>query len=415
MADEVLNSLEIFTARPSETKEFFKRLPIEIRKTLEGLEGFELAAAIEELYEQEVLRNHLATLPLTTQKRIAKLAPEEQLAELRKSLDETNRSAYSAERQMAASTAEYVKKNIVPTQQSLFAPYPHDLARRSIFFIEENEKQTRDTLSDFVIGSGPWGLTTYSGKKMFIADEKAWVVLLAMAGNQKKSGVVDWHVVKGSIRAFLREAGLPETGQYSDRFIESIQAMQGGVFRFEGKQVPKSDGKPRKKPLKERVEGFHLVSSFSIDNITGQFVIVLDRVFIETFISEFRMYAKLNIKQFCKQPPTASALHRFFAGHTPGPDGCIRMNLFLVAKSTNMLTEYPIDLDVWPNADVKFSKKRTISRALTRLVQDGTFGPRTGVKTRKRGEDDMVIIDFQVSGKLGAPGSPKKALPQKKK
>lgn len=414
MSRESLNSLEAFMIRPA-AAEFFRELPIAERKSLEGLEGFELAAAIEDLYEKEVLRNHLASLPAATQKKIAKLSPEDRLVELRKSLNESNKTAYSAERQMAASTAEYVQKNMVPTQQSLFAPYPHDLARRSIFFIEENEKQARDALSDFVIGSGPWGLTTYSGKKLFIADEKAWVVLLAMAGNQKKSGVVDWHVVKGSIRAFLREAGLPETGQYSDRFVESIQAMQGGIFQFEGKQVPKSDGKPRKKPLKERVEGWHLISSFSIDNTTGQFVIVLDRAFIETFISEFRMYAKLNIKQFCKQPPTASALHRFFAGHTPGPDGCIRMNLFLVAKSTNMLTEYPIDLDVWPNADVKYSKKRTISRALTRLVQDGTFGSRTGIKTRKRGEDDMVIIDFVVTGKLAAPPSKKKALPHSKK
>lgn len=411
MTMDLLNGLEEFMIRP-ETIEFYRNLPVDKQKELEGLEGFALASAIEEMAYRAKIESVFETFPASEKRKLSKLKEEERLKFIESKIKLAEEATYSSERQMAKSTADYIKKNAVAQQMSLLAPYPHDLARRSVFFIEENENMKRDLLDGFVIGSGSWGLTTYSGKKLFTADEKAWVVLLGLAAEHKKRGAVDWHVVKGSIRNFLREAGLPESGQYSERFVESIQAMQGGIFRFEGKSLPKSDGKQRKRPLKERIEGWHLISSFSVDNTSNQFVIVLDRAFIETFIAEFHMYARLNIKQFCKQPPTASALHRFFAGHTPGPDGCIRMNLFLVAKATNMLTEYPNELEVWPNADVKYSKKRTISRALTRLVKDETFGPRTGIKTRKRGEDDLVIIDTELAGKL-VQSQKKKALPRK--
>jgi hypothetical protein len=410
--NELLNSLETFMIRPT-VIEFFETLPIEERKRFEGLEGFALAAAIEERYELSVLEKLYATLPPAAKKKFDKLPHEERYDELRRLKAASEQKAYDSERQMAANTAAYVKNNMVPEQQSLFAPYPHDLARRSVFFIEENEGQKRDHLAEFVIGAGPWGVIVYSGNTLFTADEKAWVVLLGLAAVQKKRGVVDWHVVRGSIRSFLREAGLSESGQYSERFVESIQAMHGGTFRFEGKEF-RQEGKTKKKPLKERIEGYHLLSNYTVDNTTGEFVVILDRSYIETFITEFHMYARLDIKRFCKQKPTASALHRFFAGHTPGPDGCIYMNLFLVAKSTNMMREYPHDITEWPNPDVKYEKKRLINRALTRLVQDGTFSSRTGVKVRGRGEDDLVVIDFHTAEKLArSTAGKKRQLPQK--
>lgn len=404
---EPLNSLEAFMVR-EEVAEFFRCLPIEERKTLEGLEGYALATAIEEMYLRSKLAKHYETLPLTTRRKLDKLPETDKLRTLAKLSEESAKKAYATESQLALDTAAYVKKNMAPEQQSLFAPYPHDLARRSVFFIEEYEGQKRERLEEFVIGSGSWGFTVYDGKKLYTADEKAWVVLLGLAGEQKRRGVIDWHVVKGSVREFLREAGLAETGHYSQRFLDSIEAMHSGVFRFQGKDVVKANGQPKKRAMKDRVEGYHLISNYSVDNTTGQFVVILDRSFIETFIAQFHMYARLDIQKFCRQPPTASALHRFFAGHTPGTDGCIRMTLFLVAKSINMLNKYPQTLEEWPDPEVKYQKKRIITRALAQLVKDETFGPRTSVKTRKRGEDDLVIIDFHVASKIAAAQKKKK-------
>lgn len=409
MRQEPLNSLEAFMIQPV-AADYYQSLPLDARKQLEGLEGYALAAAIEELYEKFILDQFSTSIPAADRKKLAKLPETDRYSQLRTMKSKLDQQAYSTERLQARKTAEYVQKNMVPEQQSLFAPYPHSLARRSVFHIEENENMKRDHLAEFVIGAGPWGLIVYSGTKLFTADEKAWVVLLALAAEQKRKGVVDWHVVRGSIRSFLRDAGLSESGQYSDRFVESITAMHGGVFRFEGKECRVGGANPKKRPFKELIEGYHLISNYSIDNMNGDFIVILDRSFIETFVTEFHMYARLDIKRFCKQRPTASALHRFFVGHTPDPDGCIRMNLFLVAKSTNMLTEFPQDINEWPNPDVKYAKKRITLRALTRLIEDGTFGPRTGIKVRGRGEDDLVVIDFNTVEKLNKP-TPKKRLP----
>lgn len=387
---------------------FFQGLPEKDKEQYEGLSGFALATAIEERYELFSLDHLLTTLPSKVRKQLGKLPDNARYFELRKLRASTELSVYSTERQQVKKTKDYISANAnqAPQQQSLFAPYPHSLARRSVFFIEENENmQQREFLSGFVIGAGPWGLTTYTGRKLFTADEKAWVVLLGIAGEQRKRGIVDWHAVKGSIRSFLRKAGLSESGHYSERFVESIQAMHGGVFQFEGKEVQSKD---KKRSFKERIEGWHLISSYSVDKTTGEFVVILDRAFIETFVTEFHMYAKLDIQTFCRQPPTASALNRFFTGHTPDSDGCIRMNLLLVARATNMLNAFGSSLDKWPDSEVKYVKKRIIERALRRLVQDNTFGLRTGIRNRKRGEDDLVVIDYAVSGKT--PKTRKKKL-----
>lgn len=400
-----LKSLETFMIRPA-AAEFYQNLPEEDLKQLDGFTGFALVAAIEEMMMKKKCNVLFENLPASEKKKLGNLSAEKRYEILLDKCAQVEHAAYESERQMAKSTADYITKNATPQQLSLLAPYPHDLARRSIFFIEESEDRERGLLSDFVVGAGSWGFTTYSGKKLYTADEKAWVVLLALANMQNNRGIVDWHVVKGSIRSFLREAGLDESGHYTKRFLESIQAMHGGVFRFEGKDLVKTDGKPRKRPLKERIEGWHLISSYSIDSTTDRFVIVLDRGFIETFVKRFHMYSKIDIRKFCRQSPSAAALHRFFAGHTPGPDGLLRMRLFLVAKATNMLIDYPQELEEWPNAKVKGAKKRIINRALQRLIQDNTFGPRTCIKRRERGEDDIVIIDY---------GSPKESVTAKRK
>jgi len=396
-------SLEAFYLLRPVIQDFYQQMSDEEKKELEGLRDFELIQVLEQKYEEHLLDAHLTTLPTETQKKLSKLSAEDRYAELRKSKIINSEQAYQAEKDMGKKTAAYVLANLSPEQQNLFAPYPHDLARRSVFFIEENsdkflskETKKRETVEDLVIGTGSWGYTLYSGKKLYISDEKAYVVLLGIAGRQKQKGVVDWHVVKGSIRSFLREAGLSENGQYIERFIDSIQAMHGGTFTFAGKDNKQTKG--RKKRLKDVVEGWHLVSNYSVDSTTGEFVVILDRAYIETFITQFHMYSRMDIRKFCKQRETAGAINRFFNSHMPDPDGCKRFNMLLVAQVTNLITpeDYP-DKEVtgeWPNSRIKFAKKRLLDKALKSLIEDGTFGPKTGIITRKRGEDDLVMVEY---------------------
>ncbi len=395
-------SLEVFHLLRPAIQEYYNSLPVEVKKTFEGLKDHDLMFALEESYEHTLLNDFQKSLPVVDQKKLSKLPDAERFAEIRKIKFLEGEKAYQAEKDMASKTSAYIIANITPEQQSLFAPYPHDLARRSVFFIEENsdkflskDTRKRETVEDLIIGTGSWGYTLYTGKKLYISDEKAYVVLLGIAGVQKQKGVADWHVVRGSIRSFLREAGMSENGQYIERFIDSIQAMHGGTFTFEGKEL-KAKGK--RKRLKDLVEGWHLVSNYSVDSITGEFVVILDRAYIETFITQFHMYSRLDIKKFCKQRETAGAINRFFSSHMPDSDGCKRFNMLLVARVTNLVTpeDYPdsIQTEEWPSSRLKFAKKRILEKALKSLIADGTFGPKTGILTRKRGEDDMVMVEY---------------------
>lgn len=412
-------SLDVFQVLRPVIQNYYKTLPSQEKKKLDGLEGFELATVLEDMFEESMLTAFQDLLPVATQRKLAKLDNADRLTELRKMKIKATEDAYSSEKAQASKTAAYIKANMIPEQGNLFAPYPHEIARRSPFFIDENserfnkgksldskeETKTRPYLERLPIGAGPWGYTVFSGKKLFTTDEKAYVILLGLAAKQKKNGVVDWHIVSNSIRNFLRESKLPENGFYTARFVDGVQAMHEGVFRFEGKDLKKGSSM-KKRPLKERLEGWHLVSNYTIDNVTGDFVVTLDRAFIETFVGEFSMYANMNIELFCSLPPTASAIYRFYNSHMPDMDGCKRFNMLLVAKVTNLITpsDYPdgIETDEWPSPQVKGKKKVNIDRALKRLIADKCFGPKTCILTRKRGEDDMVVVEYLDQKKINS-------------
>lgn len=424
MASPRLNDLDIALNGASirqEARDFYENMSPLDRKQFDGLKDFELGTSIEDAYMRSVLQAFAQNLPAVTQKKLAKMEEPQRVAELTKLHSEqcmaalnNQRNTYSGESEIARNIVSDITKNLVPQQQELFAAYSHELSRKSLFFIEENDSQNRDLLDDFVIGSGSWGYTVYTGRKLFTADEKTFVLLAAVAERQRQQGVADWHVVKGSIRSFLRQGGLAESGFYIDRFVTSISAMHGGSFTFEGKEFPteKDNPKTKKKREKERARktGYNLISNYDIDPVNGNYIVILDRVFIETYIKSFHLYSRINVQTFCRQAPTSAALHRFFAGHTPGPDGCIRMNLLTVVKNNNMLMDHP-GADKWPDKTIKGAKKKLIKRALVRLVDDGTFGPRTGIVTRPKGEDDMVVIDTISEGMLKA----QKALTTKTK
>ena len=393
--DNLLNSLEVFMVQQPAV-DYFETLPINKRRSLDGQSGYVLAASIEELYLQHLLDVYRKSLPTVTRKKLAALPEEEQYKALRNMKSIVDQHAYESERQQAKKTVDYIQKYTIPQQQDLFTPYPHDLSRRSPFFVEEGDSLPRDMLDRLVIGAGNWGLLVFTGRKLYTSDEKAWVVLLGLAGAQKKKGVTDWHVVKGSIRSFLREAGISENGHYIQRFNDSVTAMHGAVFEFEGRPIKDIGTRQGARGIQE---GWHLISNYSIDGNTGDFIITLDRGYIETFISGFHQYAQLDIKKFCKQSPTASAIHRFFAGHTPEKDGLVRMHMFLVGKATNII---PPSLTEWPDSRYKADKKRSMQRALNKLIEDGTFGPRTSIITRTKGTDDLVIIDYSNNAKAKA-------------
>ena len=77
-----------------------------------------------------------------------------------------------------------------------------------------------------------------------------------------------------------------------------------------------------------------------------------------------------------------------------------RSSLLTVTKNTNMLMDYPGSITEWPSAELKSAKKKHISRALKRLVEDGTFGQRTEILSKGKGEDDIVVIDYNVQDRL---------------
>ncbi|QOX80852.1 hypothetical protein FY034_17665 (plasmid) [Trichlorobacter lovleyi] len=382
----------------SEVREFYQSLDPVDRKQFDGLEEFNLMIAIQDAYNKSVLDKFMGTLPASVQKKIVRLDDDTRYLELSDLRHASIQKQSDAEQIISKNIVTTITQNFVPQQQELFAPYHHELSRKSLYFIDENKGQVREHLTDFVIGTGSWGYTVYSGVKLYIGDEKTYVILAGIAEQQRLLGIQDWHIVRGSIRSFLRQAGLPENGDYTDRFVLSLEALYSGSFTFESKDFKEKlhDNRLKKKRMKDKAlkAGFRLISNYEVDSVNKSFTVILDRVYIETFIRSMHMYSRIDVRAFCKLPPTSAALFRFFSSHTPGPDGCIRMNLLTVVKNNNMLTDFPQDVSEWPDKDVKAYKKKLIVRGLTRLVTDGLFGPRTSVVSRKRGDDDMVVIDM---------------------
>lgn len=396
---------------------FYQTLPVSEKKQLNGLKGFDLSGALEDLYEKHLLELFLKNLPPATKRILMGLPMVARFDELRKLKVKAEEKAYSLEKRQTSNRANCVRTKQPPEQQlSLIAPYPNEFARRSVFHIEENKeklterdnKRLRPLLDEMPIGAGPWGITVFTGRKLYTSDEKTFVVLLGLAARQKKEGVTDWHILRGSMRNFLRESHLSENGYYTNRFVDSVKTMKTSSFFFEGKEMKQDllDNQSKNRAPKERIGGWSLISHFEIDNTTGDYVITLGRAFIETFVGEFRMYSHMNIELFCKMPPLASALYRFYNSHLPDGDGFKRFKMLLVAKATNLLmpTDYTdgIETDNWPSPEVKRKKKTSIERALKRLIEDGAFGAKTSVHTRKRGEDDMVIVEYIDPKKVAA-------------
>jgi hypothetical protein len=426
-SDHVLSVDALQELRPV-LQGFYQSLPVCERKHLEGLKEYDLSVALEDLYEKHLLELFLKTQTPATKRSLMTLPLEARYVELRKLKVKAEETAYFLEKKQTSILAHTVLAKQRPEQQlSLIAPYPNEFARRSVFHIEENKekfierdnKRYRPLLDEMPIGAGPWGITVFTGRKLYTSDEKTYVVLLGLAARQKKEGVTDWHILRGSMRNFLRESHLAENGYYTNRFIDSVKTMNTSSFFFEGKEMKQKllDNQTKTRSQKERIGGWSLISHFEIDNTTGDYVITLGRAFIETFVCEYRMYAYMNIELFCKMPPLASALYRFYNSHLPDGDGFKRFKMLLVAKATNLLmpSDYPggVETDNWPSPEIKRKKKTSIERALKRLIDDGAFGAKTSVHTRRRGEDDIVIVEYIDQKKIAAGEKRVKQISQK--
>jgi hypothetical protein len=299
----------------------------------------------------------------------------------------------------AKRTAKMIERGIKPVQQSLpvIAPYPHDITRQSMFFIEsstgERKISVRDMLNDAIIGVGSWGNLKITGPRLYIRDEKILLIIFHEIAENIRLNKHNPYIVSGNMSDLLKKAGLSTGGHYYRQVRDSLEHMGKVTFSLNGNLA----GSKKKKRSLDPLRQYHLVKT-DIDTLgdddTATYSVRADPRFFETFISEFSLYQRIDVKLYCSLPPVAAAIYRFFNSHD-FTSGRKVFSMLMVAKVINLMVDedWPAGADnsEWPDAKVKSNRKETIKSALKKLVQAGVF-VEAFIKAGRRGEDDTVIV-----------------------
>jgi hypothetical protein len=300
----------------------------------------------------------------------------------------------------AKKTAALITANIHPMQQALpqvIAPYPHDITRKSMFFIEsstgERKIATRDMLNGMMIGTGSWGHLKLTGPRLYIRDEKILLTIFSAVSVNIQKNKQNPYIVCGSFRELLLDAGLGTGGHYYKQVRDSLEHMGRVTFSLTGHLAGSKKKNRHLDPLRQ----YHLVKT-NIDTVgedeTATYTLYVDPQFFETFIQEFHLYQKIDVRLYCSLPPVAAAIYRFFNSHQY-TNGRKAFGLLLVTKVINLLVDedWPegADRDAWPDSKIKSNRKTTVNKALKTLVVRKAFGG-AFIKTGIRGEDDTVVV-----------------------
>lgn len=362
----------------------FLTLDASVQAKLVGLDTHEAIDYLNGILDVKTKDEFLQTLPTAARTKLENLAPADRSLAIEKLMHKGE----SSSRKTARATGKMIARNHVPEQQDLFASYPHNLARQSLFHIgRTSELKEREPIKDMVMGSGSWGQIQYSGDKLFISDERIFIVIAAIIRQQVEQSRPEPFTYEGSIRSLLRAAGMHESGQYSAALIKSIKAMHSGRFYLLGKVQGK----------KTKIHhGYSLISSYQISEETGMLRIVVDADFFETFIREFGLFSNISAPTFCSLPPVAAAIYRFFSAHTSRPDGAKAFKMLTLARAINMVVaeDYPDgdDMTEWPSSARKRDCKREMKDAIKKLIEKKVYGPKSGIISQRRGVDDMVLV-----------------------
>lgn len=322
-----------------------------------------------------------------------------------------NPSQMEEAKSSAKKTSRMIMDNIKPVQQALpsvIAPYPHDITRQSMFFIESPQKDkkniktsprdnsietVREMLNGLIIGTGSWGKLKLTGPMLFVRDEKIMLIIFSEVYDNITKGLSDPYTVNGTIRHLLKKAGYPTTGQYYKQVRDSLEHMGQVTFTLTGNLAGTKKKKRNIDPLRQ----YHLVKTdinTTGEDETATYSIRVDAHFFETFINEFNLYKKIDVPLYCSLPPVAAAIYRFFNSHE-FTAGRKVFSMLLVAKVINLIVDkdWPdgADQNNWPDAGLKRTKKQLLQKSLELLVEKRVF-PAAYIKATGRGHDDTVIV-----------------------
>ena len=238
-----------------------------------------------------------------------------------------------------------------------FAPLPSDLARCSPFFpMDKKSLSVRPYADEILITKGPWGTITFSGKKLSTLEESALLAILAAIDGQREKQLEDVgkrmaNAYTGPILPLLKLMGITGGKANYERFLESLNLLQGCRIKIETKDTVYSVGSP--------------VAFYCHDKDSKAIKIVLSPYFLEMFAAG--RVALLDVLRRAALPGEISkALFRFVESHR----GREWTGHFLtLSAALNMDVDQP-----------HFRLREQIKKALAALKKARVIGPRSCLK-----------------------------------
>jgi|WetSurMetagenome_2_1015567.scaffolds.fasta_scaffold01448_3 hypothetical protein len=262
-------------------------------------------------------------------------------------------------------------------QELKLSPLPTSMCRVSPFFpLSKNELINRKQMDNLVIGSGSWGVLTYSGPQLSIHDEDNLYGILGLIQKKKAASFVLLCYAK-ELLTFCNQND--SKGNY-ERLKKSLELMVNCKMT-----LTRPTGGSKKKKRSIKWDSSNILSFVGGDDATGKLKIIPNPYFYEMYLA--KDYTLLDIQRRSKIKGLISkALYRFVMSHqyTAEP---IPYTIETITQVLNLNDSLPL-----------WKRRQQIEGAIVELIKEKILLKASRVD---RDTNKVYLIKHPIKSKVG--------------